>query len=288
MKIIKTILTTLLIVALLLVGVFLAGRYGWKVFGFNACQGAWFEEIDVQKDFVRIKGGYPGSFPSGCCGYYSKEEDGKLYVGIRFSAIFGFFETGNFEFTIPVKGEIQEVILKTRNNEFSIWMPGQPDDQPQEQPAEDAIPAAYGVVLGKYTAALFDQCEKAVMVEQGLNYMAADLGAEQVGYAIRDLDGNGVPELVIASSTADEFYGKMVLDVYTLDGTGELVQIINGTERNRYYYAGENRFANLGSSSWSDSIETTVKLEDGELIDMTFTTVPEDYEQLPLTLFGQG
>ena len=63
----------------------------------------------------------PGSFPEGFCGCYSKEQDGKLYVGFRFSAVFGFFETGNFGITIPVKGDIKEVILKTKMGETPVW-----------------------------------------------------------------------------------------------------------------------------------------------------------------------
>ena len=59
--------------------------------------------------------------PEGFCGYYAEERDGKLYVGFRFSAVFGFFETGDFDITIPVRGEINEVILKTRMNEASLW-----------------------------------------------------------------------------------------------------------------------------------------------------------------------
>ena len=42
-------------------------------------------------------------------------------MGFRFSALFGSFETGDFDIMIPVKGEINEVILKTRMNETSLW-----------------------------------------------------------------------------------------------------------------------------------------------------------------------
>ena len=42
-------------------------------------------------------------------------------MGFRFSAVFGFFETGDFDVTIPVRGEINAVILKTRINEISLW-----------------------------------------------------------------------------------------------------------------------------------------------------------------------
>lgn len=107
--------------AILLAAVFLAGRYGWKALGFRACQGAGIESVTVGKNAVEIKGFYPSSFPEGFCGYYAEEQDGTLYVGFRFSAGFGFFETGDFDVTIPVKSEIREVILKTKAMESSIW-----------------------------------------------------------------------------------------------------------------------------------------------------------------------
>ena len=107
--------------AILLAAVFLAGRYGWKALGFRACQGAGIESVTVGKNAVEIKGFYPNSFPEGFCGYYAEEQDGTLYVGFRFSAVFGSFETGDFDVTIPVKSEIREVILKTKTMETSIW-----------------------------------------------------------------------------------------------------------------------------------------------------------------------
>ncbi len=121
MKIAKRICIILLIIAFLLTAVFLAGRYGWKLLGFRACQGAGIESIEVDPDEVRIKGFYPGSFPEGFCGYYAEERDGKLYVGFRFSAIFGIFETGDFDAVIPHEQEINEIILKTKIEETRIW-----------------------------------------------------------------------------------------------------------------------------------------------------------------------
>ena len=120
-KAFKKIMTVLLLIAVLLTAIFLAGRYGWKLGGFHACQGAGLSAVEVSDRSVHLVGFYPGSFPEGFCGCYSKELDGKLYVGFRFSAVFGFFETGNFDITIPIKSEIDEVILKTRMNETSIW-----------------------------------------------------------------------------------------------------------------------------------------------------------------------
>ena len=116
----KTIMI-LLTVIVLLIAVFAAGRYGWRLLGFRACQGAGIESVEVGENTVKIKGFYPGSFPEGFCGYYAEEQGGSLYVGFRFSAVFEFFETGDFDVAIPVKGEIREVVLKTETSETTIW-----------------------------------------------------------------------------------------------------------------------------------------------------------------------
>ena len=117
----KKIIPTLLTAVILLAAIFAAGRYGWKLLGFRTCQGAGIESVEVSEHTVKIKGFYPGSFPEGFCGYYAEEQDGSLYVGFRFSSVFGFFETGDFDVAIPVKGEIREVVLKTETSETTIW-----------------------------------------------------------------------------------------------------------------------------------------------------------------------
>ena len=110
----------MIIVAVLLI-MFLLGRFGWKIGGFDACQNAGIDSVEVSEHAIRMTGFYLGSFPEGFCGYYAKEQDGKLYVGFLFSAVFGFFQTGDFDITIPVKGEVDEVIVKTRTGERSVW-----------------------------------------------------------------------------------------------------------------------------------------------------------------------
>lgn len=120
-KAVKKILTVPAIIAAVLLAIFLVGRYGWKLGGFRACQSAGLTSVEVNGKSVHITGFYPGSFPEGFCGYYAKEQNSRLYVGFRFSAVFGFFETGDFDITIPVKGDINEVILKTSMNESSVW-----------------------------------------------------------------------------------------------------------------------------------------------------------------------
>ena len=81
MKLLRKILIILLCTAVLLIAVFLTGRYGWKLVGFNACETAGIEQINVEEDHVRIRGFYPGSFPQGFLGYHAEQEGSTLYVG---------------------------------------------------------------------------------------------------------------------------------------------------------------------------------------------------------------
>lgn len=121
MKIIGRIIAVLLVLALVLGGVLLAARYGWKVFGFRACQDAAILSVDVAADSVHIRGTDTGSFPRGFCGYYAEKAENKLYVGVRFSPLWGWLSGGDFDVTIPVEGQINQVILKTDSAERSIW-----------------------------------------------------------------------------------------------------------------------------------------------------------------------
>ena len=116
------IIMVLAISLVVLLLVYLTGRYGWKLLGFRACQGAGISSVEVSDQAVQITGFYPGSFPEGFCGCISREQNGTLYVGFRFSAVFGSLVTGDFTVTIPVKGEIKQVILKTGTEESTIWL----------------------------------------------------------------------------------------------------------------------------------------------------------------------
>lgn len=139
MKVVRKVWLGLLVLAVSVIVIFAAGRCGWKLFGFRACQGAAIESVEVGEDAVKIRGCYPGSFPEGFCGYYAEEQDGKLYVGFRFSAVFGFFENGYFDISVPVKGIIDEVILKTKTEETVIWT-AVGGDSPKDVPQELTLP----------------------------------------------------------------------------------------------------------------------------------------------------
>ena len=115
----------LLYLILILVMTWCMGRYGWKFLGFYVTESAEIESVDVMADQVVIKGNSPSFIPDGFTGYVVKEEGSKLYVGYNFSPVFGFFEKGAFEISIPVKNEITEVYTKTKHDEILIWKDGE-------------------------------------------------------------------------------------------------------------------------------------------------------------------
>ena len=108
------------VLAAMLILIFFAGRYGWKLFGFRACESADIESVEVTADGVRITGCDPSLVPDGFLGYHAEESDGILYVGFRFDGLFGMFETGQFDITIPTDGEIHEVYIRTSRDEYLI------------------------------------------------------------------------------------------------------------------------------------------------------------------------
>lgn len=390
----KRIGAVILCLVLMLAAVFAAGRYGWKLGGFSVCESAGIEQVNVEDGHVRIRGFDPGTFPRGFLGYHAEQVDSTLYVGFRFSSLFGIFETGDFDITIPTDGKVTQVVVKSGSSEHSVW----PDaESVQELPAETepsesgicirleredvsavgwhcenksggmtnadgtALPAGedlyldddiiwaaknleravpfmltfsdmdgntiaqanlsydpqmtvmnvtltsdgtilvdgnaveqmavsdpYEQILAQYAAALEEGWNGQQLVDAGLNFMIRDVAPEAVGYTVDDLDDNGIPELAIGTLDGDEYYGKMIFVLYTQDSSGEPVQVFSSIERDCYYYAGGSRFANIGASGADSSFETTIKLEGEELVDMTFTTAPEDYVQMELTAFLKG
>ena len=280
-QIAKAVCPIFIAVILVLSAIFLIGRYGWKLGGFRSCESAGVAQIQVEEDHIRILGFYPGSFPQGFLGYYAEQEGSTLYVGFKFSSLFGLFETGDFDITIPTKGTVTHIVVKSGQQEITVW-PKEETLTDEAEVTENGL-SAYEPIVLQYRTALEENWSGQQLVDADMNFMVQNVPPETVGYAVEDLDGNGTPELIIGTNCADVFYEKMVFLLYTVGENGEPVQLFSSIERNRYYFAGGSRFANLGSSSADSSFVTTWKLEGEELVDMTCTTDPKDYVQMALT-----
>lgn len=90
---------------------------------------------------------------------------------------------------------------------------------------------------------------------------------DNVGYALEDLDGDGKEELLI-SAVSKEASGGMLYDVYTAPD-GEVVHILSGHERNRFYLQwleeGTYMIANEASNSAFNSAWYYYSMIEGQL-----------------------
>lgn len=90
---------------------------------------------------------------------------------------------------------------------------------------------------------------------------------ETFGYLIKDLDCNGINELIIGANTDGWDEGSwdgVIYNIYTIVN-GEVVQVLNGWERNRYYLCENGSIANEGSSSAFESNNSYYKYSGSEL-----------------------
>ena len=168
----------------------------------------------------------------------------------------------------------------------------QMEQKTEESGKTEQETASYDALLTLYSTAVSERWSGATLMENNLNYMMADCYGDQpferIGYLIKDLDGDGIQELAIGTTEkiSDDFYGKLVFELYTLDGNSNVVKVFSSSERDRYYYAGDNLFANLGSSGAAESIDTTVKFANGAMLDLGSATEPSAYRQMELAEFS--
>ena len=110
--------------------------------------------------------------------------------------------------------------------------------------------------------------------EHGLSEVAAY--SSGVGYALKDLDKNGIPELIIAGMGTDDFSENMAYDFYT-QVNGIPVNIATSQARARYYLLTDNTLLSEGSGGASYTYITLHKVNGNSLadLDMVFT----DYDE---------
>ncbi len=152
--------------------------------------------------------------------------------------------------------------------------------------------AMYGEVLEKYIQFINDGADYSQVREAEFPYQADDgcydeynigivdpLG--EIGYLISDLDGNGIPELLIG--ICDDSF---VLDVYTIRND-EIVLILNSGERSQLYYCGDSIFYWSGSSGAASSEIGLYKIDSGyaTVLEVIYTEPEDEFDGNSETLF---
>ena len=148
-----------------------------------------------------------------------------------------------------------------------------PATQPQDS-TETTLTGAnayYGTILNKYATALRDnwdvaQCHAADISPQIIQEGVRD----KLGFCLRDLDGNGVEELIVSD-------GNVIYDLYTVEN-GEILHLITGFERNSYQLCENGIIKNFGSNSAAESSYTMYRLVGSGLVQeqvVTFDAVQD-------------
>ena len=82
------------------------------------------------------------------------------------------------------------------------------------------------------------------------------------GWLLRDLDGDGIPELLLGADWGDGH--TVIFNIYRLDGA-KAVRVVDGWKRNRWYFCADGSLANECSSSAFESSYSYYRYTSGEL-----------------------
>ena len=173
---------------------------------------------------------------------------------------------------IPFEGDPVETAKTAVNQTQSAEPPVQQSDaNAAETGGDDA--AAYSSVIEKYRTAFETGNSKNAEYawDNGLSEMMAYSSA--VGYALEDLDGNGIRELIIAGMGTSDFSERNIYDLYTLEN-GAPVQVATSFARMRYYLQSDNsiRYEGSGGAAYTNIVRSRLNGSSLETIEMIFTT----------------
>lgn len=123
----------------------------------------------------------------------------------------------------------------------SYAAPSQTETVPTTQPTQ--LPEAYRDVIQKYVTAIEEGWNPEKCSQNEMSLLIGSLDSpENVGYALRDVDGDGMEELLITD-------GDLIYDLYTMSSQGEIYWMASSMERDRFYLSNSNHIAEVGSSS---------------------------------------
>ena len=173
---------------------------------------------------------------------------------------------------IPFEGDPVETTMSIEEQAQSSETPIQQSPSDDSEPDTDDI-TAYGSVIEPYKVAYEtgNSGNAEYAWNNGLSEMMAYSSA--VGYALEDLDGNGIRELIIAGLGTDDFSEKNIYALYTLED-GAPLPIAVSSARMRYYLQSDNTIRYVGSSGafHTNIVRSRLNGSSMEVIDMLFTT----------------
>lgn len=126
---------------------------------------------------------------------------------------------------------------------------------------QDLINEITGIMKGQDSGKLTSEEDYSVMI----SWLTGQPASVNIGYALKDVDGNGVQELLIGENYGESGAGTVLYDMYTIRD-GEILHVFNGWDRNRYYLCTNGNFINEGSSGAMQSSTAYYIYAKGDMI----------------------
>lgn len=123
--------------------------------------------------------------------------------------------------------------------------------------------SAYGSVISAYYRAYTSGNTSS---EYAFNNSLSEFisSAPHVGYALQDINGDGIQELVVAGINDSDYTEIVIFDLYTLEN-GQPVQLACSRARSRYFLRSDGSILNEGSNGAGNSIFVINRLYGSQL-----------------------
>lgn len=144
--------------------------------------------------------------------------------------------------------------LSSTNSSSSVEQ-SQSDSSESSSEEEKVDTSAYDDIISKYQTAVADNQTDSSINPLVVGYANSQMNPASTVYAYRDLDGNGVDELVFAFKPGKLFKDYMITDIYTISkDDGQVIRLTEGQqlgmlgERMTLTYLKDKTFSYYGSA----------------------------------------
>lgn len=144
--------------------------------------------------------------------------------------------------------------LSSTNSSSSVEQ-SQSDSSESSSEEEKVDTSAYDDIISKYQTAVADNQTDASINPLVVTYANSQISPASTVYTYRDLDGNGVDELILAFKPGKLFKDYMITDIYTISkDDGQAIRLTDGSqlgmlgERMTLAYLKDNTFSYYGSA----------------------------------------
>lgn len=153
------------------------------------------------------------------------------------------------------------------------------ETEPTDEPT---VPGVYDAVIGAYTAAYEAGFDEYQFASADLSEMCVlGGGAEVVGYALADLNGDGTDELIVGRR-AD------IYDLYTTDAEGVIVHLLTASDRTTFRIGTDGIIMQYDEETSLESVRTYSRVENGELVFVRRIACTYDEDDNPIWTLSEG